>query len=61
MVLCKHGNMNEEIREIMVKSRQVMGVLVRGLEGRSISMVVKKKKKRQVMGVLERGREGEGH
>ncbi len=40
-ILCKHGSMEEEIRERTVKGRQVMGDLKRVMKGRTVSMEVK--------------------
>ncbi len=42
MVLCKHGIMEGEIRERIVKGRQVIGALVRVMKRRSVNMEVKK-------------------
>ncbi len=36
--LCKHGSMEGEIRERILKGRQVMGVLERVMKGRSVSV-----------------------
>ncbi len=41
-ILCKHGSMEGEIRERTVKGRQVMGALERVMNGRNVSMAVKK-------------------
>ncbi len=41
-ILCKHGSMEGEIRERIVKGRQVMGALERVMKGRNVSMVVKR-------------------
>ncbi len=41
-ILCKHGSMEGEIREMTVKGRQVMGALERVMKGRNVSMAVKK-------------------
>ncbi len=38
--LCKHGSMEGEIRERIVKGRQVMGALERVMKGRNVSMAV---------------------
>ncbi len=41
-ILCKHGNMEGEIRERTVKGRQVMGALERVTKGRNLRMLVKR-------------------
>ncbi len=44
-ILCKHGIMEGEIRERIIKGRQVMGALERVMKGRNVSMAVKKGKR----------------
>jgi len=41
-ILCKHGGMEGEIRERAVKGRQVIGTLERIMNGRNVSMEVKR-------------------
>ncbi len=41
-VLCKHGGMEGEIRERVMKGRGVVGSLVGVMKGRNVSMDVKK-------------------
>ncbi len=41
-VLCKHGGMEGEIRESVMKGRSVVGLLAGVMKGRDVSMDVKR-------------------
>ncbi len=41
-MLCKHGGMEGEIREQVVKGRHVLGLLAGVMKGRNVSMDVKR-------------------
>ncbi len=42
IVLCKHGGMEGEIRERLMKGRRVVGLLTGVMKGRNVSMDVKR-------------------
>ncbi len=48
-ILCKHGSMEGEIREITVKGRQVMCALEIIMKGRNVSTEVKKARRNSVI------------
>ncbi len=48
-VLCKHGEMDGEIRERVVKGRSVIGSLARIMEGWNVSTEVKREVSRSIL------------